>query len=103
MEIAKKRGNNIAQEFVLPDYKTIKKGYVKGSGTEDDEHAQVVKMANDRFTVPEVLFNPSDIGINQAGIAEAITQTVSRCPEIFAEELYRNVIVSGGNSIIEGF
>ena len=60
-------------------------------------------MANDRFTVPEILFNPSDIGINQAGISEAIAQSVQKCPDIFAEELYRNIIVTGGNSSIEGF
>ena len=60
-------------------------------------------MSNDRFTVPEVLFNPSDIGISQAGVSEAISQSISKCPEIFTEELYRNVIVSGGNSQIEGF
>ena len=29
-------------------------------------------MTNDRFAVPEILFSPSDIGINQAGLAEAI-------------------------------
>ena len=60
-------------------------------------------MSNDRFTVPEVLFNPTDIGINQAGIPEAISQSIQKCPDIFADELYRNTIVSGGNSVIEGF
>lgn len=29
-------------------------------------------MTNERFTIPEVIFSPSDIGINQAGIAESI-------------------------------
>ena len=30
-------------------------------------------MGNERFTIPEVLLNPSDIGINEAGIPEAIS------------------------------
>ena len=60
-------------------------------------------MANDRFSVPEVLFNPTDIGINQAGVSESIAQSIQKCPDIFAEELYSNIIVSGGNSTIEGF
>jgi actin-related protein 6 len=29
-------------------------------------------MSNERFVVPEVLFNPSDVGISQAGIPESI-------------------------------
>ena len=71
--VVKTRNNPITKEFVLPDYKVIKKGYVKEDGTELDSNAQIVKMSNDRFTVPEVLFNPLDIGINQSGISEAIT------------------------------
>ena len=37
------------------------------------EQLQVARLAAERFTVPEVLFSPSDIGINQAGIPEMIT------------------------------
>lgn len=59
-------------------------------------------MACERFNVPEVLFNPSNIGINQSGLAEAITQVVSKCPEIFAKELYKNIILGGGNAAIPG-
>lgn len=65
------RVQSIAQEFVLPDYKLIKKGFVRRDDT-DIENAQIVKVRNERFTVPEVLFSPSDIGINQAGLPEAI-------------------------------
>ena len=68
----KDKGKYILKEFVLPDYKVIKRGYVRGEDEELDDQVQVVKMLNDRFTVPEVLFNPSDIGINQAGISEAV-------------------------------
>jgi len=53
--------------------------------------------------VPEVMFNPSDISINQAGIPEMITQTVNKCPSIFRRDLYSNIILTGGNSQIPGF
>ena len=80
------RANTLLKEYVLPDYKTIKKGFVreesppgevivntgKNQAAEVDEEQQVVRMTNDRFAVPEILFSPSDIGINQAGLAEAI-------------------------------
>lgn len=81
------------KEFVLPDYKTIKQGYAREpepqlpqalmTDKELREQLQFIRLANERFTVPEVLFSPSDIGINQAGIPEMITQTINKCPTIF--------------------
>ena len=66
--------NPYLKEFVLPDYKTIKRGYVRDpephmptalmSEKELKEQLQFFKIASERFTVPEVLFSPSDIGIN---------------------------------------
>ena len=35
-------------------------------------------MESERFSIPEVLFHPSDIGINQAGIVEATGEAI-RC------------------------
>jgi hypothetical protein len=36
--------------------------------------SQLLTMETERFSVPEVLFHPSDVGIEQAGIAEATWQ-----------------------------
>jgi len=33
-------------------------------------------MNNERFAIPEILFHPSDIGIHEMGIAEAIVHSV---------------------------
>ncbi len=60
-------------------------------------------MTNDRFAVPEILFSPNDIGVNQAGVAEAITQTIEKCPKIFHRQLYANIILAGGNTKLPGF
>jgi actin-related protein 6 len=53
--------------------------------------------------VPEILFNPSDIGINEAGIPEMIQQIVSKCPKAFEGQLYSNIIIAGGNTLFKGF
>lgn len=105
--------NPYLKEFVLPDYKTISKGFVRDpepqlpealmSEKELREQVQFVRVGSERFAVPEVLFSPSDIGINQAGIPEVISQTVKRCPPIFQKDLFANVILGGGNSLIPGF
>ena len=34
-------------------------------------------MNNERFTIPELLFHPSNIGMHQAGIPEAIVESVN--------------------------
>uniref|UniRef100_A0A0M3JL60 Actin-like protein (inferred by orthology to a C. elegans protein) n=1 Tax=Anisakis simplex TaxID=6269 RepID=A0A0M3JL60_ANISI len=36
----------------------------------------------ERFAVPEVLFNPSDIGVQQMGVAEAIAASINKCPKV---------------------
>lgn len=35
-------------------------------------------MNNERFAVPELLFHPSDVGVQEMGIAEALIHAVSK-------------------------
>ena len=42
---------------------------------------QIIRMNNERFTVPEILFNPQDVKIQEMGIAEGIVHAVSCLPE----------------------
>jgi actin-related protein 6 len=64
MQVASQRDGPLHREFVLPDYKTVKKGYVKTPESVIEPDQQVIKLATERFTVPEVIFSPNDIGIN---------------------------------------
>ncbi|KAJ8576795.1 hypothetical protein ON010_g2411 [Phytophthora cinnamomi] len=66
----------------------------------DDEQAL---MGVEMITVPEVLFNPSDIGLNQAGIAETIVQAVEACPEELSDAFYANILLVGGNTKFKNF
>ena len=43
---------------------------------------KVLTMDTERFAVPELLFQPSDIGINQAGIVEATWQSLQKLPMV---------------------
>ena len=38
-------------------------------------------MNNERFSIPEILFQPSIVGISQAGIAESIWNSIEQLPE----------------------
>jgi len=67
------------------------------------EEEQILPMNNERFTVPELLFCPSNVGINQAGIPEAITQAISSTHTDLHELLYGNILLLGGNCLFPNF
>jgi actin-related protein 6 len=60
-------------------------------------------MGNERFAVPELLFSPSDIGIQEAGIPGAVMESMKGLPEALRMGMLANVVVVGGNSLITGF
>ncbi|CAJ0631561.1 11716_t:CDS:10 [Entrophospora sp. SA101] len=109
LEICRKstRNNSIVQEYVLPDYSKNPKGYVrerKASGRRNNySDEQVLYMNNERFTVPEILFNPSDIGMDQAGIPEAIVASINSISPDTQGLFYENVLLVGGNSLFSGY
>lgn len=110
MEIARRRGtaNTIMREYVLPDFTNRRRGYVreqvtKSSNQKPETDEQCLKLANERFAIPEVLFHPSNIGIDQMGIPEAIAHAISLTPKEMHPHLYANIIVTGGNALFSGF
>ncbi|TPX56819.1 hypothetical protein PhCBS80983_g04267 [Powellomyces hirtus] len=96
--------NTVKLDYVLPDMALGTKGFIRSPGVDaarPDE--QVLVMNNERFTVPEILFNPSDIGIEQAGIPEAIIQAVQQIDPDLQGLFYSNILVVGGNAHLPGF
>ncbi|GFR49305.1 hypothetical protein Agub_g11327 [Astrephomene gubernaculifera] len=116
------------REFVLPDGVHNLKGYVRDPeewarkvesvkqavrGAESLEEKkrlaaqleadQVLVLNNERFMVPELLFHPDDIGLQQAGVAEAVVQAVTATHPALAPLLYSNVILTGGVTSCPGF
>lgn len=63
----------------------------------------ILQVNSERFMVPEALFHPSDIGVDQAGVCETIANAVNACHPVFRPLLTRNVIVAGGTSACPGF
>ncbi|GAB5574134.1 actin-related protein 6 [Prionailurus iriomotensis] len=64
---------------------------------------QILRLANERFAVPEILFNPSDIGIQEMGIPEAIVYSIQNLPEEMQPHFFKNIVLTGGNSLFPGF
>ncbi|KAM1173369.1 hypothetical protein ACFX13_026704 [Malus domestica] len=56
-------------------------------------------LTNERFLVPEMIFHPADLGMNQAGLAECIVRSVSSCPPHLQPVLYENILLTGGSTL----
>ncbi|XP_011496887.1 PREDICTED: actin-related protein 6 isoform X2 [Ceratosolen solmsi marchali] len=102
METAKLKieDNTIVKDYVLPDFTTIRRGYLTDAGTTLDQ--QVLRMNNERFSIPEILFHPSDVGIRQMGIPEAIMDCLKACEEETWPHLLSNIVLIGGSSKFPG-
>ncbi|KAG8439466.1 hypothetical protein GDO86_005614 [Hymenochirus boettgeri] len=110
MEIAKLKGeeNTVMADYVLPDFSTIKKGFCKpreemvfsGKPTAGE---QILRLTNERFAVPEILFHPSDIGIQEMGIPEAVVHSIHNLPEEMQPHFFKNIVLTGGNTLFPGF
>lgn len=56
--------NPIVLQYVLPDFSLNRPGQLLNPGqTVADASWQILEMNHERFTVPELLFTPSDIGM----------------------------------------
>ncbi|GFO41916.1 actin-related protein 6-like, partial [Plakobranchus ocellatus] len=78
--------NTISRDYILPDYTHIKRGHVRppeDSGKSKGDE-QMIRMNNERFAVPELLFRPSDVGIQEMGISEG----VMHCINLVEEDIY---------------
>lgn len=105
MNIARKKGpeNTIACDYVLPDYTNVKRGHIKKPDSWYDTSQQMIRMCNERFAIPELLFHPSDVGVNEMGISEAVVHIIGLASEKLQPFLYQNIVLTGGNCCLPGF
>jgi actin-related protein 6 len=104
----------IAKDYVLPDYQRRHKGEMwdhdptgagklkkMQTGRPVEAAEDILTLRNERFTVPELLFSPSDIGMRQSGIAQLVMESLSVIPFGLWPGFLANIIVVGGNANIE--
>tara|TARA_B100001769_G_C21856163_1_gene463898 strand:- start:175 stop:738 length:564 start_codon:yes stop_codon:yes gene_type:complete len=63
---------------------------------------QVITIGNERFRCPEVLFQPSLIGMETPGIHETTYNSIMRCDVDIRRDLYANIVLSGGSTMFPG-
>jgi len=56
-----------------------------------------------RIRIPELIYKPSMIGIDESGLTETIRRILIRMDEKNAEKLMKNILITGGNSNFQFF
>ncbi|CAA6673442.1 unnamed protein product [Spirodela intermedia] len=63
---------------------------------------QIITIGAERFRCPEVLFQPSMIGMEAAGIHETTYNSIMKCDVDIRKDLYGNIVLSGGSTMFPG-
>jgi len=72
------------KEFTLPD-------------------GNIITVGEERFTAPEILFQPMLCGKEAGGVAEITFDCIMKCEVDLRKTLFENVILSGGTTMYQGF
>ena len=75
--------SSIEKEYILPD-------------------GQAINIGNERFRASEILFNPSFIGNELAGIHDQIYTSIQKCDIDIRKSLYNDIVLSGGSTMFPG-
>merc|ERR1719354_821991 len=63
---------------------------------------QVITIGNEQFKVPEVLFKPYMIDKEIKGLHETMYDSIMKCDDNIRKDLYANIVLSGGTTILPG-
>jgi len=91
--------------YVAQDYKKEMKAAEKSSDIEKTYElpdGNVITVGNERFRCPEVLFQPSMIGMEQDGIHKLTFNSIMKCDVDIRKDLYANTVLSGGTTMFTG-
>ncbi|XP_019253290.1 PREDICTED: actin-104-like isoform X2 [Nicotiana attenuata] len=75
--------------------KSVEKGY-------ELPDRQVINIGAARFCCPEVLFQPSLVGMEAKGIHEKIYNSIMRFDIDIRKDLFSNIVLSGGSTMFPG-
>lgn len=64
---------------------------------------QEVVLGKERFQCTEVLFQPELLSREEEGAHKVLFNCIMRCDVDIRRDLYRNIVLSGGNSLFAGF
>jgi actin-related protein len=63
---------------------------------------QLITAGNERFRIPEALFQPSLVGRDVEGVQDLAFRAIMSCDVDIRKDLYSNIVLSGGSSLFQG-
>lgn len=63
----------------------------------------IINLNKERFECCELLYNPNIIGKQTNGINYLIKESINKCELDIRNELYKNIILNGGNTMFNNF
>eukprot|EP00794_Sanderia_malayensis_P020169 gene20169-22144_t len=63
---------------------------------------QTIQVGSEQFRSPEILFQPNLIGKDIPGVHEYLYKSIQRCDVDIRSELYSNIVLSGGTTLLKG-
>lgn len=64
---------------------------------------QVITVGTELFRCTESLFQPSLFGVDHNGVHKLIYDTIMKCEPEIRQDLFKNIVISGGSSMFPGF
>lgn len=114
-------GNNFGKEKYKHEISDLKEKYFYVAKNYEDEVESIsskfadwknenitlfdshVNINEQRFILPEILFKPDLNGINGDSIEKVLFDSIMKYPEDERNELYKNIVLSGGTTLMNGF
>ena len=62
-----------------------------------------LKVGQERFRAPEILFDPEIIGLEYAGVHQIVIDAINRTDLDLRKNLFANIVLSGGATLTKGF
>jgi len=77
-----------------------KEGDFKNHPLPDDS---IVRLSTERYSIPEAIFDPKRIGLEQDGLHEIVFKSILKSNSDIRKEIFSNVVLAGGNTLFENF
>ena len=89
--------------FVLPDYDIKKEGYLLDKIENFELEKDFFKIGMERYVIPEILFSPHIIEMEQKGISELFFESLSIINPELIPLLTKDIIITGQTAKFPGF
>jgi len=62
-----------------------------------------IAIGAEQFRAPEILFNPSIVGLEYSGIHQCLLDSIARCDMDIRRSMFADTVLAGGSTLFKGF